>query len=110
MRATYKLFPASLAAAYRRRHRPDPGRNQVYDGGESLAAREGRTFGRAGFGVPPPLNNNLSKSSSRDAELFGGCAADVDQQEEGGGMKVEGGHQRRATMTMGDKGAAMMIR
>ena len=66
-------------------------------------------------GLPPPLRPQIvhkttisAKSLSRDAELFGGCAADVDQQEEGGGMKVDGGAP--AACYDDDTGAAMTMR
>ena len=48
-----------------------------------------------------------AKSLPRDADLFGGCA-DVDQQGEGGGMKVDGGAP--AACYDDDKGAAMTMR
>ena len=61
------------------------------------------------FSATVPSVTFSAKLISRDADLFVGCADDVDQQEEGGGMKVEGGHQRRPLVWCEDNKVSLLV-
>ena len=82
MRATCKLCPASLSATYRRCYRPNPGHDQVHNGGESLAAREGGAFGREENPKTPVIGALFALRPQKMVESFSAAAAADDHQDE----------------------------